>query len=107
MKIILGVIGIIVVLVITFLFISDLKTKTEAREKAKAAMDDFVSSINAAANGAVKPKSKTFTETASEISARDQLKASCKGISNTDGADLNPALAIRVKKVTPAAYQAG
>jgi hypothetical protein len=34
-------------------------------------------------------------------------KASSSGTINIDGADLNPAVAIRVRKVTPAAIHAG
>jgi hypothetical protein len=64
-------------------------------------------SINAAANGAVRPNSKIFIATASEISSRDQPKASSNGTTKTEGADLKPAVATRVKKVTPAANQAG
>ena len=64
-------------------------------------------SIRAAAKGAVKPNSKTLTEIASEICSRFQPKASSSGTIKTDGADLNPAVATRVKNVTIAAIQAG
>ena len=64
-------------------------------------------SINAAANGATKPKSMTLIETASEICERDQPNASSSGTISTDGADLNPAVAIKVAKVTAAAIQPG
>jgi hypothetical protein len=64
-------------------------------------------SINAAANGAVKPKSKTFTDIANEISSLPHPKESSRGIIKTDGADLKPDVAINVKKVMIAAIQAG
>ncbi len=44
-------------------------------------------SISAAANGAVRPKSKTLRLIAAEIEARDQPKASCSGMMRTDGAE--------------------
>jgi hypothetical protein len=46
-------------------------------------------------------------DTANEIWERDQPKASSNGTINTDGADLNPAVAMRVKKVTVTAIQPG
>ena len=64
-------------------------------------------SIKAAANGAVRPNSRIFIATASEISSRDQLKASSSGTTKTEGADLKPAVATNVKNVTAAANQAG
>ena len=64
-------------------------------------------SIKAAANGATKPKSKTLMDTAIATCERDQPKASSSGTIRTDGADLNPAVAIKVKKVTIAAIQPG
>ena len=64
-------------------------------------------SINAAAKGAVRPNNRTLIATASEISSRDQPKDSSSGTIKTEGADLKPAVANRVKKVTPAANQAG
>ena len=64
-------------------------------------------SIKAAANGATKPKSKTFTAIAKEISSLPQPKLSSKGTIKTEGADLVPADAIKVKKVIPATTQAG
>ena len=63
--------------------------------------------MRAAANGATKPKSKTFIETAREICERDHPKASSRGTIRTDGADLYPADAIKVKKVTVNAIHAG
>ena len=64
-------------------------------------------SIRAAANGATKPKSSTLIATAAEICERDQPKASSSGTIKTDGADLNPAVAISVKKVTATAIHPG
>ena len=64
-------------------------------------------SISAAANGAVSPNRRTFIATASEISSRDQPKDSSSGTIKTEGADLNPAVATRVRNVTPAANHAG
>ena len=64
-------------------------------------------SINAAANGAVNPYNKTLIAIASEIWSRPQPNASSSGTINTEGADLKPAVATRVKKVTIAAIHAG
>ena len=64
-------------------------------------------SIRAAANGETKPKRRTFIAIASEISDRDQPKASSSGTIKTDGADRNPAVAIKVTKVTATAIQPG
>ena len=64
-------------------------------------------SIKAAANGAVRPNNSTLILIAAEIVDLDQPKASWSGTINTDGADRYPALAARVKKVTPKANQAG
>jgi hypothetical protein len=64
-------------------------------------------SIRAAAKGATKPYKRTFTEIANEICSRLQPKADSKGMINTVGADLNPAVMTRVKKVTIAAIHAG
>ena len=64
-------------------------------------------SISAAAKGATRPKSRTLIETAAEICERDQPKASSRGTIRTEGADLNPAVAIKVKKVTVTAIQPG
>ena len=64
-------------------------------------------SMSAAANGEIRPKRSTFIAIASEISERDQPKASCSGMINTDGADRNPAVAIKVAKVTATAIQPG
>ena len=64
-------------------------------------------SIRAAAKGATRPKSSTLIETAAEICERDQPKASSRGTIRTEGADLNPAVAIKVKKVTVTAIQPG
>ena len=63
--------------------------------------------MSAAANGATNPKSRTLIATANEISERDQPNASSSGTMRTDGADLNPAVAIKVRNVTPAAIHAG
>jgi hypothetical protein len=41
------------------------------------------------------------------MSSRDQPKDFSSGTISTEGADLKPAVATRVKKVTPAANQAG
>jgi hypothetical protein len=46
-------------------------------------------------------------ETAAAICERDQPNASSSGTIKTDGADLNPAVAIKVKNVTAAAIQPG
>ena len=46
-------------------------------------------------------------DTAIATCERDQPKASSSGTIRTDGADLNPAVAIKVKKVTIAAIQPG
>ncbi|CAB4663602.1 unannotated protein [freshwater metagenome] len=64
-------------------------------------------SIKAAAKGAVNPYNKTLTEMARDICSRFQPNASSSGTIKTDGADLNPAVATRVKKVTIAAIHAG
>jgi hypothetical protein len=48
-----------------------------------------------------------FIATANETSERDQPKASSSGTINTEGADLNPAVAISVAKVTATAIQPG
>ena len=64
-------------------------------------------SIKAAANGATSPKSNTLIATAAEICERDQPNASSSGTIRTEGADLNPAVAISVKKVTATAIQPG
>jgi hypothetical protein len=64
-------------------------------------------SIRAAANGETSPKRRIFIATASEISERDQPKASSNGTINTEGADLNPAVAISVAKVIATAIQPG
>ena len=64
-------------------------------------------SMSAAANGATKPKSSTLIDTAKETCERDHPKASSSGTISTEGADLNPAVAIKVKKVTVAAIQPG
>jgi hypothetical protein len=64
-------------------------------------------SISAAANGETSPKRRTFIAIASEISERDQPKASSRGTIRTDGADLKPAVAINVAKVTATANQPG
>jgi hypothetical protein len=64
-------------------------------------------SISAAAKGDINPKRRTFIATAKEISERDQPKASSSGTMRTDGADLNPAVAISVAKVTATAIQPG
>jgi hypothetical protein len=44
---------------------------------------------------------------ANETCERDQPNASSSGTIVTEGADLNPAVAIKVKKVTTRAVQAG
>ena len=44
---------------------------------------------------------------AKEISERDQPNAFSSGTINTEGADLNPAVAISVTKVTATAIQPG
>jgi hypothetical protein len=64
-------------------------------------------SIRAAANGETKPKRRTFIAIASEISDRDQPKASSSGTIKTDGAERKPAVAIKVTKVTATAIQPG
>ena len=64
-------------------------------------------SISAAAKGETKPKRRTLIATAKEISERDQPKASSSGTISTDGADRNPAVAIKVAKVTATANQPG
>ncbi len=64
-------------------------------------------SIKAAAKGAVKPKSRTLTLTAAEIVSRRQPNAFCNGTIKTDGAERNPAVAIKVMKVITMAIQAG
>ena len=64
-------------------------------------------SISAAANGAVKPKSNTFIPTAKEMIERDHPNSSSKGTISTEGAERMPAAPINVKKVIPAAIQAG
>jgi hypothetical protein len=64
-------------------------------------------SMSAAAKGATNPKSITLIATAREISERDHPKASSRGTISTEGADLKPAVAIKVKKVTVTAIQPG
>ena len=64
-------------------------------------------SIKAAANGAVSPYSKTFTDTAREICARLQPNAVSSGTISTEGAERNPAVATKVRNVIPAAIHAG
>ena len=64
-------------------------------------------SIKAAAKGETNPKSRTLIAIASEISERLQPKDSSSGVIKTDGADLNPAVAINVTYVTATAAQPG
>ena len=64
-------------------------------------------SIKAAANGETSPKSKRLTAIASDISERDQPKALSSGTTKTVGAERNPAVAIKVTKVTATAIQPG
>ena len=64
-------------------------------------------SMKAAANGAIKPKSNTFTAMEIEISSRRQPNASSSGTTNTEGVARTPAVTTRTKKVTNATGQAG
>ena len=64
-------------------------------------------SISAAENGAVRPNSTRFTETASPITPTGQPNSSCSGVMSTPGVDRNPAAPIAVKNATRATHHAG
>ena len=64
-------------------------------------------SINAAANGAVRPNSTRLTPTASDSIDRGQPNSSCSGTINTLGAARNPAAPTRARKATAATIHAG
>ncbi len=63
-------------------------------------------SIMAAANGPMNPNRIRLIETASEIVARLQPKASCRGTIRIPGAERKPDAPIRTMKVTAAMTQA-
>ena len=59
-----------------------------------------------AANGPIKPYSSRFTDTASEMVARDQPNSCSSGTIKIPGVDLMPAVVNRVRKVTATTIQA-
>src|SRR4051812_1892040 len=64
-------------------------------------------SINAAANGAVRPYSRRLTLTASDMTLVDQPNSSCRGTNSAPGAARNPAAPTRATKAVAATSQAG
>ncbi len=64
-------------------------------------------SINAAANGAIRPYSIKLTLTAPDIKDLGQPNSSSSGIIKTPGAARNPAAPSRATKATAATHQAG